>query len=48
MFFCITLGITLANNLISNRYGFLYDKYFWLLLCMLGAALPAKKKRLQR
>ena len=35
MFFVITLGITFANNLISNRYGFLYDKYFWLLLSML-------------
>ena len=35
MFFVITLGITFANNLISNRYGFLYDKYFWLLLTML-------------
>lgn len=33
MFFAITLGIVLINNLISNRYGFLYDKYFWLLLC---------------
>ena len=43
MFFCITLGITLANNLISNRYGFLYDKYFWLLLCMLGIYINCLK-----
>ena len=35
MFFCIALGITFVNNAISNRYGFLYDKYFWLLLTLL-------------
>ena len=35
MFFCIALGITFINNAISNRYGFLYDKYFWLLLTLL-------------
>lgn len=35
MFFCITLGIVFFNNFISNRYGFGYDKYFWLLLTMM-------------
>ncbi len=33
-FFGITLGMTALNNLISNRYGFLYDKFFWLLLVL--------------
>lgn len=33
-FFGITLGMTAVNNLISNRYGFLYDKFFWLLLVL--------------
>lgn len=33
-FFGITLGMTAMNNLISNRYGFLYDKFFWLLLVL--------------
>ena len=35
MFFCIALGITFVNHAISIRYGFLYDKYFWLLLTLL-------------
>lgn len=46
MFWVVTLGMVFLNNLISNRYGFLYDKYFWLLLC--GLTLKNKTDCLQQ
>jgi len=30
--YCICIGIVFINNLISNRFGFLYDKYFYIIL----------------
>lgn len=46
MFFVVTLGMVFLNNLISNRYGFLYDKYFWLLLC--GLTMKNKTESLRK
>lgn len=37
MGFAISFGFVFLQNAISNRYGFLYDKYFWLLCCLLTA-----------
>ena len=39
----IILGITLLNNLVSNRYGLLYDRWFWLGTAAAAAALAGKE-----
>lgn len=36
-FYVIGFGLIFMNNFISNRYGFLYDKYFWILFVLLIA-----------
>ena len=37
MFLGFLYGTVFLCNLISNRWGFLYDKYFWMMLILLGS-----------
>ncbi|MEG2039225.1 MAG: O-antigen ligase family protein [Oscillospiraceae bacterium] len=46
--YCLTLGFVLVGCLISNRFGFVYDKFFWLfaiLLCMENRLMSEDKRR---
>jgi len=37
IFKLMLLAMTVSNSLISNRYGILYDRWFWLLIAVLTA-----------
>lgn len=37
--YVIAFSLIFINNFISNRYGFLYDKYFWIFLILLIAEI---------
>jgi len=39
------LGVVFVNNMISNRYGFLYDKYFYLVILLLVVLLEGEIQR---
>ncbi len=44
-FYCVQLGFVFLNNSISNRFGFLYDRLFWIFSAMLCLELYVNERR---